>query len=52
MQDLEEKVEKAAEDEDYDLAEDLQSELELYQAQEGPKAALAKTQIEKIKSTE
>jgi len=39
-------VERAAEAEDYDLAEDLQKELELYQAEEGPKVEAAKKQLQ------
>ena len=42
VSDLEAQVEKAADDEDYDLAEDLQKELELYQQEEAPKVEMAK----------
>ena len=41
VSDLEAQVEKAADDEDDDLAEDLQKELELYQQEEAPKVEMA-----------
>ncbi len=46
MKELDARVEQAAEAEDYDLAEDLQKELELYQEQEGPKVEVAKKQLQ------
>lgn len=50
VKDLDARVEKAAEDEDYDLAEELQEELELYQKEEGPKVETAKKRIEELKN--
>lgn len=46
MAELDVRVERAAEAEDYDLAEDLQKELELYQEQEGPKVEAAKKHLQ------
>ncbi len=46
MSELDTGVERAAEAEDYDLAEDLQKELELYQEEEGPKVEAAKKQLQ------
>ena len=50
VKDLEERVDQAAENEDYDLAEELQEELELYQKEEGGKVELAKARIEQLQN--
>ena len=44
-------MDKAAENEDYDLAEELQEELELYQREESVKVNLAKSRIEESKNS-
>ena len=51
VKDLEERVDKAAENEDYDLAEELQEELELYQKEESEKVKLAKSRIEELQNS-
>lgn len=48
IKDLDARVEKAAEDEDYDLAEELQEELEHYQNEEAPKVEVAKKRIQEL----
>ena len=50
IKDLDARVEKAAEDEDYDLAEELQEELEQYQNEEAPKVELAKKRIQELQN--